>query len=77
MSRITHCLDSRLTDGGEVVSLNHELRFTSQKHFYSFFGYLFLLEAEEIPGPSEAGRIRQTDKSQLPHQVWNPVLSDL
>jgi hypothetical protein len=36
MLRIPHCLDSGLTDGGEVVSLTHRPRFTPQKY------YLFL-----------------------------------
>jgi hypothetical protein len=38
---------SRLTDGGEDVSL------TRRPHFYpqEDSGYLFLLEAESIPGP--------------------------
>jgi hypothetical protein len=30
---IPHCLDNRLTDGGEVVSLTHLLS-TPQKHFF-------------------------------------------
>jgi hypothetical protein len=35
MLGIPHCLDSRLTDGGEVVSLTHRPRFTPQKHSLS------------------------------------------
>jgi hypothetical protein len=34
MLRIPHCLDSRLIDGGEVVSLTHRPRSTAQKHFF-------------------------------------------
>jgi hypothetical protein len=34
MLRIPHCLDSRLTDGGKVVSLTHRPCFTPQKHYY-------------------------------------------
>jgi hypothetical protein len=33
MLRIPHCLDNRLTDGGEVVSLTHRPRSTPHKHF--------------------------------------------
>jgi hypothetical protein len=46
-SRLPHFLDSRLTDGGEVVSLTRQSPFTHRK--YSL--YLFLLEAELIPSP--------------------------
>jgi hypothetical protein len=35
MLRIPHCLDSRLTDGGKVVSHTHRPRFTPQKHYFS------------------------------------------
>jgi hypothetical protein len=34
MLRIPHCLDSRLKDGGKVVSLTHPPHFTPQKHYY-------------------------------------------
>jgi hypothetical protein len=37
MLRIPHCLDKRLTDGGEVVSLMHRPRSTPQKHFLFVF----------------------------------------
>jgi hypothetical protein len=33
MFRIPHCLDNRLTDDGEIVSLTLRPRSTSQKHF--------------------------------------------
>jgi hypothetical protein len=42
MLRIPQCLESRLTDCGEVFSLTHRPRFSSRKIFW----YLFLLEAE-------------------------------
>jgi hypothetical protein len=29
-----HCLDSRFTDGGKVVSLKHLPRFAHQKHYF-------------------------------------------
>jgi hypothetical protein len=46
-SRLPHFLDSRLADGGEVVSLTRRLPFTSQEDSW----YSFLLEAESTPGP--------------------------
>jgi hypothetical protein len=44
--KILHCLDSRLTDGGEVVILARRPRFTPQEYSW----YQFLLEAESTPG---------------------------
>jgi hypothetical protein len=34
MFRIARCLDSRLIDGGKVVSPTHQPHFTPQKHYY-------------------------------------------
>jgi hypothetical protein len=34
--RIPHCPDSRLTDGGKVVSPMHRPYFTPQKHYYFY-----------------------------------------
>jgi hypothetical protein len=48
-SRLPHFLDSRLTDGGEVVSLTRRpavLLLPQEDSWYSF-----LLEAESTPGP--------------------------
>jgi hypothetical protein len=39
--RIPHCLHSRLTDGGKVVSLTHRPRSTPQKHYFSASGIHF------------------------------------
>jgi hypothetical protein len=36
MLRIPHCLDNRLTDGGNVVSPTHPPHFTPQKHYYFY-----------------------------------------
>jgi hypothetical protein len=47
MSRIPHFLESRLTDGGEVVSLKRRTPITPEDSWYS----LFVLEAESTPGP--------------------------
>jgi hypothetical protein len=46
-SRFPRFPDSRLTDGGKVVSLTRRSPFTPQKYFW----YSFLLEAESTPGP--------------------------
>jgi hypothetical protein len=46
-SRLPHYLDSRLTDGGKVVSLTRRPPFTPQEDSW----YSFLLEAELTPGP--------------------------
>jgi hypothetical protein len=51
-----HRVDSRLTDGDEVVTLSHRPRFTPQKTF------LFLvLVSEELRGPSP--RANYTDQA--------------
>jgi hypothetical protein len=42
MSRIPHCVDLLITDGGEFVSITLRMRFTARKIFW----YSFLLEAE-------------------------------
>jgi hypothetical protein len=46
-SRLPHFLNSRLTDGGEVVSPTRQPPFTPQEDSW----YSFLLEAESTPGP--------------------------
>jgi hypothetical protein len=46
-SRIPYFPDSSLIDGSEVVILMHLPRLTIQEDSW----YLFLLEAESIPGP--------------------------
>jgi hypothetical protein len=50
----TFSLDSRLTDGGKVVSLTRRPPFSPQEDSW----YSFLLEAESPQGHSAAGRIR-------------------
>jgi hypothetical protein len=47
MLKFPHCVDSRLTDGTEVVSLTCLPRFNPRKICW----YSFLLEAESTPGP--------------------------
>jgi hypothetical protein len=46
-SKLPHLLGNRLTDGGKVVSLTRQPRFTPQESSW----YSFLLEAESTPGP--------------------------
>jgi hypothetical protein len=47
MSRLPHFLDSRFTDGGEIVSLTRSaVLYTQEDSWYSF-----LLDAESTPGP--------------------------
>jgi hypothetical protein len=59
MLRIPYCLDNRLIDGGKIVSPAYLPCSIPQKHYFSASGtHLFLLEAEQTPGPSAAGRIR-------------------
>jgi hypothetical protein len=47
MLRIPHFLDSRLIEGGEVVSFTRLPRFTAQEDSW----YSFLLEVEPTAGP--------------------------
>jgi hypothetical protein len=42
--RILHCLDSRLIDGGKVVSFTHRPHHSPQKHFFCFW-YSLLLDS--------------------------------
>jgi hypothetical protein len=46
-SRLSHFLDNRFTDGGQVASLKRRPPFTPQEDSW----YSFLLEAELTPGP--------------------------
>jgi hypothetical protein len=58
-------LDNRLTDGGEVVSLNASRPSATQEDFW----YSFLLEAELTQGHNAAGRIRSIEQSNPSGQV--------
>jgi hypothetical protein len=61
MLRISYCVENLLTDGGECVSLTRRQRFTP----INIFWYSFLLEAEQTPGPSAAGKIRKIEKKSV------------
>jgi hypothetical protein len=56
MLGIPHCLDNRVTVGGQVVSLKRWSLSTLKKQFFCFW-YSFPLEAEQTPEHSAAGRI--------------------
>jgi hypothetical protein len=58
-SRLSHFLDNRLTDGGEVVSLTRVPPFTPRK----IPGTHFCYRLRRPQGHSAAGRIRSIEKS--------------
>jgi hypothetical protein len=49
MLRIPHCLDSRLADGGKVVSFTHRPRFAPEKHFFLFTVLIFIRDVGVNP----------------------------
>jgi hypothetical protein len=51
MLRIPHCLDSQITDGGEVVSLTDRPRFTPKKYYFSASGTYFCQKLSKPQGP--------------------------
>jgi hypothetical protein len=50
MLRIVRCPDSRLTDGGKVVSSMHWPRSTPQKHYFSASGTHFCYRLSKLQG---------------------------
>jgi hypothetical protein len=58
MLRIPHCLDKRITDGDEIVSLTHRQRSTPQKHYFSASGTHFCWRLSKPQGHGADGRIR-------------------
>jgi hypothetical protein len=76
--RTPHCLDNRLIDGGKVVSLTHQPRFTRQKHYYVYFnasGTHFCLRLNKPQGlvrPEGLGKSKNS-----PHRESNPRPSGL
>jgi hypothetical protein len=76
MLMIPHCLDSRLTDGGKVVSLTHLLHFTPQKHYYfNASGTNFCYRLSKPQGLVRAEGFGKFKNS--PHRVSNPRPSGL
>jgi hypothetical protein len=57
MLRIPHFLDNQLTDGGKVANLKHRSRSAPRNIIFLLLA-LILLEAEQTPGSSAAGKIR-------------------
>jgi hypothetical protein len=60
MSRLSHFLDSQLTDGSEIVSLTHRPPFTSTKIPGSHLLFL-LIDPRAVQ--SAVGKIRSVEKS--------------
>jgi hypothetical protein len=62
MLRIPNCLDSRLTDGGKVVSPTHRSRITPQKDHLSASGTHFsyrLTEPQGLMRPEGLGKLKE------------------
>jgi hypothetical protein len=62
MLRIPHCVDSRLTDSGKVVSPTHLPRFTLQKHYFSAAGthfYWSLSEPQGLVRPEGLSKLKE------------------
>jgi hypothetical protein len=64
-----HCLDGRIIDSGEVVSLTFRPHSAPQKHFLQ---RISLRGCVNPQGHSEAGRIMSIEKIQRPHRHPNP-----
>jgi hypothetical protein len=59
MLRIPHCLDNRLTDGNEVVSLKHRPRFTPQKWYFSDTHFCWTLsKSQGLVRPEGLGKFQ-------------------
>jgi hypothetical protein len=87
-SRLARCLDTRLTDGGKVVSPTHRPRCTPHKHFSPSGNHFFqrLSKLQDLVRPQGLGarkfvhltgfRTRDLpDCSIAPWRVWNTVHS--
>jgi hypothetical protein len=72
MLRIPHGLDSRLTDGGEVVSPTHRPRSTLQKHYFSASGTHFCYRRSKPQGLVRPEGLGKLEKINLPHRLSNP-----
>jgi hypothetical protein len=72
MLRIPHCIDSRLTNGGKVVSPTHRPHFTPQKHVFSASGTHFCQMLSEPQGLLRQEGLGKFEKIHSPHRVLNP-----
>jgi hypothetical protein len=62
MLRIPHCLDSQLTDGGEVVSPMHRPRYSPPNHNFSACGTHFcywLCKPQGLVRPKGLGKLKK------------------
>jgi hypothetical protein len=71
VSRIPHCLDNRLTDGGEVVSPTHQPRSNSQKHNFSASGTHFYWRVSKLQGLVRLEGLGNFKKTHSPRRVSN------
>jgi hypothetical protein len=65
ISRISHWLDNRLTDGGKVVSPTHRQRSTPRIHYFSAFGTPFrqrLSKPQGLVRPEGLGKLKKKKK---------------
>jgi hypothetical protein len=74
--RTPHCLDSRLADGGKVISPMYLLHFTPQKHYFSASGTHFcqrLSEPQGLVWPEGSGKLKKFDSCllELTKPEWN------
>jgi hypothetical protein len=75
MLRIPRFLDSRLTDGGKVVSLTYRPRSAPQKHYFSAPGTHFRYRLTKPQGlVRQEGIDKWGGEIILPHLVSNPRL---
>jgi hypothetical protein len=62
MLRIPHCLDNRLTDGGDVVNLTYRPHSTPRKHYFSASGTHFCYRLSKPQGlvrPEGLGKFKK------------------
>jgi hypothetical protein len=71
MLKITHCLDNRLRDGGNVVSPTHRPLSTPQKHDFSASGTHFCWRLGEPQGLVRPEGLDKLKKMHSPHRVSN------
>jgi hypothetical protein len=74
MLRIPHCLESRLTGGGKVVSLTLRPRSTPEKHFLLLISVRGSVNPRAIVRLEELGTLKKINS---PHGNSNPLPSGL